>query len=208
MSDNEEKHYLAIDYIEEGTMPPERRANLRALLAELRELRAAKAEPPTIDREALAKVMFLWDISENINQPKWEKLNESQRDVWREGADAVIAHLSAREVAGDDPPYPGCTGAGDCDAPAHEHGCFSDLLGHCNNPEEHRAQEAATEVEQITVVNVNDIPAEHHLFGSVAKARANADVMDADWAYGASGPHRVMRRTVTPWQEVPADEAL
>lgn len=32
---------------------------------------------------------------------------------------------------------PGCTGAYDCPAPAHQHGCFADLMGYCNEPDDH-----------------------------------------------------------------------
>lgn len=31
----------------------------------------------------------------------------------------------------------GCTGANDCPAPAHVHGCYADTQGHCDAPEEH-----------------------------------------------------------------------
>ena len=32
---------------------------------------------------------------------------------------------------------PGCTGDYECPAPAHQHGCMTDVEGHCNEPEAH-----------------------------------------------------------------------
>lgn len=49
------------------------------------------------------------------------------------------AALAARPdlPIGDDEFAPGeCTGAGNCDAPQHIHGCFADL-GNCEHPEDH-----------------------------------------------------------------------
>ncbi|WP_062516469.1 hypothetical protein [Demequina gelatinilytica] len=42
-----------------------------------------------------------------------------------------------RTAASEDPPLPGCTGDYNCPAPAHQHGCFSDTQGHCNDPGDH-----------------------------------------------------------------------
>jgi hypothetical protein len=44
---------------------------------------------------------------------------------------------------------PGCDGSGACPAPAHQHGCFADTEGHCNDPGEHgeRTVETAEEWE-------------------------------------------------------------
>jgi len=50
-----------------------------------------------------------------------------------EAADAILAKYPAQ----DDSPLPGCTGDYKCPAPAHQHGCMSDTLGHCNEPGEH-----------------------------------------------------------------------
>lgn len=35
--------------------------------------------------------------------------------------------------------HPGCDGSGTCPAPAHVHGCYNDLLGHCDDPADHPA---------------------------------------------------------------------
>lgn len=35
--------------------------------------------------------------------------------------------------------HPGCDGSGTCPAPAHVHGCYNDLLGHCDDPGDHDA---------------------------------------------------------------------
>lgn len=38
----------------------------------------------------------------------------------------------------EDTIHPGCDGSGECPAPAHVHGCDNDLLGHCDNPDDHK----------------------------------------------------------------------
>ena len=49
-------------------------------------------------------------------------------------ADAILAAGWMPPVEGQ---QPGCTGAGDCPATAHTHGCYADTKGHCEHPEEH-----------------------------------------------------------------------
>jgi len=47
-------------------------------------------------------------------------------------------------IAGDT--QPGCTGDYECPAPAHQHGCMTDVEGHCNEPEAHPASDVLAEV--------------------------------------------------------------
>jgi len=49
-------------------------------------------------------------------------------------ADAILAAGWTPPVEGE---QPGCTGAGNCPATAHTHGCYADTEGHCEHPEEH-----------------------------------------------------------------------
>ena len=49
--------------------------------------------------------------------------------------------VAASEVEGT---QPGCTGDYECPAPAHQHGCLTDNLGHCNEPGEHSEPDAET----------------------------------------------------------------
>lgn len=63
-------------------------AALDALIAEHERL----TTPPTDDeREALARTVYYWDVSEDVGSQAWEQLTENQRDVWREAADAILA---------------------------------------------------------------------------------------------------------------------
>jgi hypothetical protein len=43
------------------------------------------------EREALAEVVYYWDVSENVGSKAWDQLAEGQRDVWRSAADVVLA---------------------------------------------------------------------------------------------------------------------
>jgi hypothetical protein len=43
------------------------------------------------EREALAKTVYYWDVSENVGSATWERLLDGQRDVWRSAADVIIA---------------------------------------------------------------------------------------------------------------------
>ena len=54
---------------------------------------------------------------------------------------AVAAESLA--IPADEAPCPGCTGSDDCQAPAHQHGCFADLLGYCNEPSAHAETQIA-----------------------------------------------------------------
>lgn len=48
-------------------------------------------------REAVARRLFSWDTEEHPEpKPTWGNLAEHQREVWRSGADAVLALLDAR----------------------------------------------------------------------------------------------------------------
>ncbi|TFD27466.1 hypothetical protein [Cryobacterium cryoconiti] len=72
-------------------------------------------------------------------------------------AERLRSAISVPSVAGTpaaDEPCPGCTGAGSCQAPAHQHGCFADLVGHCNEPEAHAEVAGEPEREaQVTIAN-------------------------------------------------------
>lgn len=51
-----------------------------------------KAHTPTDnEQEALARTIYLWDVAESVSSTAWEDLLDTQRDVWLEGADFVIA---------------------------------------------------------------------------------------------------------------------
>lgn len=49
------------------------------------------APPTDAEREALAKTVYYWDVSEDVGSKAWEQLTEGMRDVWREAADAILA---------------------------------------------------------------------------------------------------------------------
>lgn len=59
---------------------------------------------------------------------------ESQQEAFEAGFLARDAEVPEYDTLA------GCTGCEDCPAPAHQHGCFADLKGHCNEPESHPAR--------------------------------------------------------------------
>ena len=59
-------------------------------------------------------------------------------EFMRAAADAAAAAEAAAGCAqADEEARDGCTGSDDCPAPAHQHGCFTDLVGRCSEPEAH-----------------------------------------------------------------------
>ncbi|TFB96544.1 MULTISPECIES: hypothetical protein [unclassified Cryobacterium] len=74
-------------------------------------------------------------------------------------------------------PYPGCAGDGDCPAPAHQHGCFADLVGHCNEPEAH--VEAAGEPEREALAKSDLIVAATEWLDSLDRDTSAEDEVDA-----------------------------
>lgn len=52
---------------------------------------ALKEPAPADEREALAKVIYYWDVSENVGSKAWDQLTEGQRDTWRDAADKILA---------------------------------------------------------------------------------------------------------------------
>ena len=48
-------------------------------------------KPAEDEREALAKTLYLWDTDEDLSRQSWDDLLDTQQDVWRSGADAILA---------------------------------------------------------------------------------------------------------------------
>lgn len=74
----------------------EDQAGVAAVIAH--DLMAVLPVPP--DRDTIARTLFTWDTDEHPDpRPTWDGLTDEQRDVWRSGADAVLAVLSGRTEA-------------------------------------------------------------------------------------------------------------
>ena len=106
-----------------------------------------------------------------------------------------------------DEPRPGCTGDGDCPAPAHQHGCFADLAGHCNEPEAHVEVAGEQEREALARLVWDATGKPRHLcsFDKIANVVMRAELMDCADAILAAGYRREPEpRTVTTVEELDA----
>lgn len=77
-------------------------------------------------RRRLTYPSMHWGV-EGVHSDAWPHIAAA-------AADAIVAAGWTLPVEGE---QPGCTGAGDCPATAHTHGCYADTEGHCEYPEEH-----------------------------------------------------------------------
>jgi hypothetical protein len=128
-------------------------------------------------------------------------LNERTSLTWEDNFEkaeralvAALPYLAAHDAEVARVPEgtrPGCTGADDCRAPAHVHGCYADTEGHCDAPEDHA--EAARAVRVLpSAEDVARALAEAYDDGSFTEGvddpeRWDADAEDRDhWRKGAT----------------------
>ncbi|PPG36320.1 hypothetical protein [Rathayibacter sp. AY2B5] len=81
-------------------------------------------------------------LARRESNPEWSYPVEHLADA----APALLARVRTAEagLAALDDACPGCDGSETCPAPAHQHGCFADTEGHCNDPGEHASRTVET----------------------------------------------------------------
>ncbi|OQQ23344.1 hypothetical protein A6411_23835 [Prescottella equi] len=104
------------------------------------------------EAERLAQALFSGTAGHFVTAPTWDAASEYTRDAFRAAARAALDFLAAdgrplpeggtiidgliRTIPGEASAGAQCTGAGDCEASPHIHGCFADK-GDCEEPGEH-----------------------------------------------------------------------
>lgn len=119
-------------------------------------------------------------VAESDVEWVWGRLNAPAAAVMDREAlsDAFLVDLTQHEGT-----LPGCTGAAECPAPAHEHGCFADTEGHCSDPSDHLSQHVSLSAEEATREAMTDVL-------SIA--------VDEDWPVGLLASLRDLGWTLAP----------